>query len=85
MCLFHRSIWRIFRLLCRRMREIAIENAVFAFVVKAILVFLSIIGLCSVWFAVFIDTVAAVATILNSIRVTSESLIRIFLYKTGQR
>ena len=71
--------------ICRRMREIAIENAVFAFVVKAILVFLSIIGLCSVWFAVFIDTVAAVATILNSIRVTSESLIRIFLYKTGQR
>lgn len=71
--------------ICRRMREIAIENAVFAFVVKTILVFLSIIGYCNIWFAIFIDTVAAVATILNSIRVTSESLISMFMYKTGQR
>ena len=67
------------------MREIAIENAVFAFVVKTILVFLSIIGYCNIWFAIFIDMVAAVATILNSIRVTSESLISMFMYKTGQR
>ena len=67
------------------MREIAIENAVFAFVVKTILVFLSIIGYCNIWFAIFIDMVAAVATILNSIRVTSESLISAFMYKTGQR
>ena len=71
--------------ICRRMREIAIENAVFAFVIKAVLVFLSIIGYCNIWFAIFIDTVAAVATILNSIRVTSESLISLFMYKTGQR
>lgn len=71
--------------ICRRMREIAIENAVFAFVVKTILVFLSIIGYCNIWFAIFIDMVAAVATILNSIRVTSESLISAFMYKTGQR
>ena len=71
--------------ICRRMREIAIENAVFAFVVKTILVFLSIIGYCNIWFAIFIDMVAAVATILNSIRVTSESLISMFMYKTGQR
>ena len=67
------------------MREIAIENAIFAFVVKAILVFLSIIGYCNIWFAIFIDMVAAVATILNSVRVTSESLISAFLYKTGKR
>lgn len=71
--------------ICRRMREIAIENAIFAFVVKAILVFLSIIGYCNIWFAIFIDMVAAVATILNSVRVTSESIISAFLYKTGQR
>lgn len=71
--------------ICRRVREIAIENAVFAFVVKTILVFLSIIGFCNIWFAIFIDTVAAVATILNSIRVTSESLLSVFMYKTGQR
>lgn len=71
--------------ICKRVREIAIENAVFAFVVKMILVFLSIVGICNVWFAVFIDTAAAIATILNTIRVTRESLISMFLYKTGQR
>lgn len=59
----------------KRMKEVAIENAVFAFVVKAILIFLSIIGFCNVWFAIFIDTVAVLATILNSVRVTNESLI----------
>lgn len=70
---------------CKRVREIAIENAVFAFVVKMILVFLSIIGYCNIWFAIFIDTAAAIATILNTIRVTRDSLINVFLYKTGQR
>lgn len=71
--------------ICKRMREIAVENAVFAFVVKAVLIFLSIIGYCNIWFAIFIDMVAAVATILNSVRVTQESLIHSFLYKIGQR
>lgn len=71
--------------ICNRMREIAIENAIFAFVIKAILIFLSIIGYCNLWFAIFIDMVAAVATILNTIRVTQESLINHLLYKTGRR
>lgn len=71
--------------ICKRVREIAIENAIFAFVIKMLLVFLSIIGFCNVWFAIFIDTAAAIATILNTIRVTQESLISVFLYKTGQR
>lgn len=69
---------------CHRMREIAIENAVFAFVIKAILIFLSMIGYCNIWFAIFIDMVAAVATILNSIRVTNESLAASLKYKTGR-
>ena len=69
---------------CRRMREIAVENAVFAFVIKAILIFLSIVGFCNVWFAIFIDMAAALATILNSIRVTNESLPRSFQYKRGK-
>lgn len=69
---------------CRRMREIAVENAVFAFVIKAILIFLSIVGFCNVWFAIFIDMAAALATILNSIRVTNESLLRSFQYKRGK-
>lgn len=70
---------------CKRVREIAVENAIFAFVVKAILIFLSIVGYCNIWFAIFIDMAAALATILNSIRVTNESLINQFLYKTGRR
>ena len=64
--------------------EVIAENAVFAFVVKAILIFLSIIGYCNIWFAIFIDMVAAVATILNSIRVTSDSLMKTLMYKTGR-
>ena len=57
----------------KRTREVAKENAVFAFVIKAILIFLSVIGYCTLWFAIFIDTAAALATILNAIRVTKES------------
>lgn len=63
---------------CGRMREVATENAVFAFVVKAILIFLSINGFCNLWFAMFIDMVAVLATLLNSIRVTTNSLIKPF-------
>jgi len=67
-----------------RVREIAIENAVFAFLIKAILIFLSIIGYCNLWFAIFMDMIAAVASILNTIRVTNESLISVIRYKLGR-
>ena len=67
----------------KRVREISVENALFAFIVKALLIFLSIIGYCNLWFAIFIDIVAAIATILNTIRVTSESLINVIKYKAG--
>lgn len=70
--------------LCSRVREVAAENAIFAFVIKAILIFLSLTGYCNIWFAIFIDMVAALATILNSIRVTSPSLISILRYKAGK-
>lgn len=60
----------------RRTKEVAISNALFAFIVKSILIFLSIIGYCNIWFAIFIDMAAALATVLNSIRVTSESLVK---------
>ena len=63
---------------CGRMREIATENALFAFIIKAVLIFLSITGYCNLWFAMFIDMVAALATMLNSIRVTTDSLIKPF-------
>ena len=45
-------------------------NTLFAFGVKAFLIFLSILGYCTFWFAILMDMVAAVATILNTIRVT---------------
>lgn len=67
-----------------RIKEIAIENALFAFIVKALLVFLSIVGYCNLWFAIFIDMVAAVATILNTIRVTNESVLSTLRYKMGR-
>ena len=70
--------------LCSRVREVAAENAIFAFVIKAILIFLSLTGYCNIWFAIFIDMAAALATILNSIRVTSPSLIGILKYKAGK-
>ena len=68
----------------RRMREICVENALFVFIVKAILIFLSIIGYCNLWLAVFIDFAAAVASVLNTIRVTSESLRSNLRYKMGK-
>ncbi len=69
---------------CRRVREVATENAVFAFVIKAVLIFLSIVGYCNVWFAIFIDMAATLATQLNCIRVTNESLIRTLRFKAGK-
>ena len=68
----------------RRMREICVENALFVFIVKAILIFLSIIGYCNLWLAIFIDFAAAVASVLNTIRVTSESLRSNLRYKMGK-
>ena len=62
--------------IARRVKEIMSENAVMAFVIKAVLVFLSIIGYSNLWFVVFIDTAAALATMLNAIRVTSPSLMQ---------
>lgn len=67
-----------------RMREICVENALFVFIVKAILIFFSIIGYCNLWLAIFIDFAAAVASVLNTIRVTSESLRSNLRYKMGK-
>ena len=61
--------------LSRRVREICLENVLFSFVVKAVLLFLALTGNCTVWFAIFLDFVAAIATILNAIRVTKDPLI----------
>ncbi len=60
--------------ICKRMGQIQGENAVFAFVVKALLIFLAINGKCTLWFALFVDSAAAIAAVLNTIRVTKDSL-----------
>ena len=61
--------------ICKRMIDMAKENAMLAFGVKAILIFLAMTGYSSIWFAMFADMAATVATQLNSIRVTQESLL----------
>ena len=61
--------------LSQRVREISVENVIFAFIIKAVLLFLALTGNCTVWFAIFLDLVAAIATVLNTIRVTKKPLI----------
>ena len=80
------AIWSLTKVkqISKRVREIVIENALFAFIVKAILIFLSMIGYCNLWFAIFLEFATAVATVLNTIRVTSESLRKNLRYKMGR-
>ena len=59
-----------------RLRSIVTENAIFAMVIKAVLVFLSINGWCNIWFAMFVDCAAAMFTELNAIRVSSDPLFK---------
>ncbi len=59
----------------RRMTQVAKENAIFVFVVKALMIFLGLIGFNSIWFVMFMDIAAVLATILNAIRVTKDPLI----------
>ncbi len=59
-----------------RIRSVVSENAIFAIAIKAILIFLSINGWCSIWFAMFVDCVATLFTELNAIRVSSDSLLK---------
>ena len=70
--------------IAERLRSITTENAIFAMAVKAILVFLSINGWCSIWFAMFIDCAAAIFTELNAIRVSSDSLLKGLLNRRGE-
>ena len=63
--------------LSQRVREICAENVFFVFIVKAILLFLALTGNCTVWFAIFLDFAAAIASVLNTIRVTKDPLIEL--------
>ena len=59
----------------RRVGQINTQNAVFAILIKALLIFLGMTGHCTLWFAMFLDMAAALATILNTIRVTQPPLV----------
>ena len=61
--------------ICKRMGQVQTENAIFAFLIKALLIFLAINGKCTIWFAAFLDMAATLATVLNAIRVTQDSLL----------
>lgn len=61
--------------LSRRMCQVAKENAIFVFGAKALMIFLSMLGLSSIWFVLFMNSAAVLATLLNAIRVTKDPLI----------
>lgn len=61
--------------IARRTQQVASFNAIFAFSVKAILIFLVFLGASNTWFALFIDIVAQLATILMAIFITRETVI----------
>lgn len=59
----------------RRMDKIITQNCIFVLIVKLLLIVLSMIGFCNLWFAMFMDISACLATILNAIRIDSQSSI----------
>lgn len=61
--------------LADRFHQIISENAIFAVCIKALIIFLGLTGNCTVWFAIFLDFAAALAAILNTIRITKAPLI----------
>lgn len=63
----------------RRVDMLAVENAVFVFVIKAILIFLCMTGYANAWMVILADMLAVIATLFNSERVKTKSLISMFL------
>ena len=49
--------------------RISKENVIFALTVKALIMILGLVGIASMWLAVFADTGVAMLCILNSIRI----------------
>ena len=67
--------------LSRRIREIAVENTILAFIGKALLIFFSLIGYTNLWISVTADMALAFITVMNANRVTTKSLLKTFLNK----
>ena len=55
--------------IARVTRRIAMQNVVFALVIKVAFMILGLLGFASMWLAVFADTGVAMLCILNSIRI----------------
>lgn len=55
--------------IARNVNRIAIQNVVFALIVKAIVMVLGLLGFANMWMAVFADSGVAMICVLNSIRV----------------
>ena len=58
----------------RKVGKIALENVVFALVVKFSVMILGLLGFANMWYAIFADTGVAVLCILNSIRILYGSI-----------
>ena len=50
------------------------ENVAGTLLIKALIIALTLIGFCNLWFAVFLDLSAGLAAILNAIRVSMPPL-----------
>ena len=61
--------------IAKRTKQLASFNAIFAFAIKAILIILIFLGMSNTWFALFIDVVAQLATVLMTILITKETFI----------
>ena len=55
--------------IARSTGRIALENVIFALVIKAAVMILGLCGFASMWAAVFADTGVAMLCILNSVRI----------------
>lgn len=65
----------------RRVDSIAVENAIFVFIIKAVMIFLCMTGYANAWMVILADVLAVIGTIFNAERVKSKSLISKFLNK----
>ena len=55
--------------LARATNRIAVQNVVFALIIKVLVMILGLVGFANMWMAVFADTGVAMLCVLNSVRV----------------
>lgn len=58
--------------IARRTKKIAVQNVIFALIIKILVMMLGLCGFANMWLAVFADTGVAMLCILNSIRILFE-------------